>query len=138
MSAREDAVAAAAAEYGKEAGLNHTQRMVKAIAAYEAALFAAGWVMVPVEPTEAMQKAAPRAVWGDCWNELDDDAQAEAMADCAVIYRAMIAAAPEMAAALSDLIEVVDYIERTYGSRINPPTLDNARALLARIRGDAT
>lgn len=50
----------------------------------------------------------------------------------------LIAAAPEMAEALSDLIEVVDYIERTYGSRINPPTLDNARALLARIRGDAT
>jgi hypothetical protein len=43
-----------------------------------------------------------------------------------------------MAEALTDLVEVVDYIERTYGSRINPPTLDNARALLARIRGDAT
>ncbi len=56
----------------------------------------------------------------------------------AIANRALIAAAPEMAEALTDLVEVVDYIERTYGSRINPPTLDNARALLARIRGDAT
>lgn len=60
-----------------------------------AALSAAGWVVVPMEPNEAMQQAAPRAVWGDCWNELDDDAQTEAMADCAAIYRAMIAAAPQ-------------------------------------------
>ena len=48
----------------------------------------------------------------------------------------LIAEAPAMAEALADLVEVVDYIERTYGSRINPPTLDNARAILARINGE--
>lgn len=69
-----------------------SERNQREAGAILSALSAAGWVVVPREPTEAMQKAAPRAVWGDCWNELDDDAQAEAMADCAATYRAMLAA----------------------------------------------
>ena len=48
----------------------------------------------------------------------------------------LIAETPAMAEALADLIEVVDYIERTYGSRFYSPTLNNARAILARINGE--
>ena len=44
MSAREDAVSAATAAYG-DGGYGHAHRMNKAIAAYEAALSAAGWVV---------------------------------------------------------------------------------------------
>ena len=46
----------------------------------------------------------------------------------------LIAAAPEMAEALANMVEIVDFVERRYGGRINPPTVDNARALLARIK----
>jgi hypothetical protein len=71
--------------------------------------------------THALCRAQARATWVE-----------EATANAS-----LIAAAPEMAEALADLIEVVDYIERTYGSRINPPTLNKARAILARINGNA-
>lgn len=48
----------------------------------------------------------------------------------------LIAAAPEMAEALSNMVEIVDFVERRYGGRINSPTVDNARAILARIKGE--
>jgi hypothetical protein len=50
----------------------------------------------------------------------------------------LIAEVPAMAEALADLIEALSFVERRYGSKINPPTLDNARAILARIKGDAS
>lgn len=61
MSARDDAVAAATAAYGK-GGYGHAHRMAKAIAAYEGALSAAGWVAVPREPTPGMTLAANKRV----------------------------------------------------------------------------
>lgn len=50
----------------------------------------------------------------------------------------LIAEAPAMAEALEDMVEALSFVERRYGTRINPPTLDKARAILLRIRGDAS
>ena len=61
MSARDDAVSAATAAYG-DGGYGHAHRMNKAIAAYEAALSAAGWLVVPREPTREMWAAAGNAL----------------------------------------------------------------------------
>ena len=82
MSARDDAVSAATAAYG-DGGYGHAHRMNKAIAAYEAALSAAGFVVVPREPTEAQMRAAD-GVSGAGGTRLEIYAR---------LYRAMIAAA---------------------------------------------
>lgn len=61
MSAWEDAVSAATAAYG-DGGYGHAHRMNKAIAAYLAALSAAGLVVVPREPTREMWAASANAL----------------------------------------------------------------------------
>jgi len=60
-----------------------------------AALHAAGYAVVPVEPTEAMLRAAHAALYQ--WRELQGDPQANPTnpQKHAVRYRAMLAAAQE-------------------------------------------
>lgn len=87
MSAREDAVSAATAAYG-DGGYGHAHRMNKAIAAYEAALSAAGWVVVPREPTEAMLQTFHDTVLIECYPY----ARTVSVLNDRATYRAMIAA----------------------------------------------
>lgn len=48
----------------------------------------------------------------------------------------LIAAAPELAEALADCVEALGHLQDSLAVRVNPPTLEAARALLARINGD--
>lgn len=62
MSARDDAVAAATAAYGK-GGYGHAHRMAKAIAAYEGALSAAGWVVAKVSEDAVCTEGSSEIEW---------------------------------------------------------------------------
>lgn len=49
----------------------------------------------------------------------------------------LIAAAPAMYEALADCVEALDFLQNKMAVKVNPPTLDTARAALALARGEA-
>lgn len=48
----------------------------------------------------------------------------------------LIAAAPDLFDALAECIDALEFIENRTSTQYNPPTLDNARAALAKAKGE--
>ena len=50
----------------------------------------------------------------------------------------LIAAAPDLLEALKDAAEALEHLQNKLAIRVNPPTLEKARAAIAKATGEAT